>query len=348
MVPLLFRPQFWSAAIIAFSLLLNILLGVLLYYGTDGPHKKHSGEIGSQKIQGQSSARAEYPTPKKTDVGGSRPIDINTQIAEVIATTEGDRRIELLAQIAGIWAQENPQAAARWFQDQPETTQDESIAGSILSVWMRNDPVAAGQWIQELKDASLRCSLYESLASGWADQFPDAATQWMADHADHADSGASFHMAFQIWIGKNPVASLHFLSTLKDDELLLEANRIYGSTLAGSDSQGAWNFASTIPLPRTRRETLLAVTDVLADIEPSATAVRIEREHDPKVRIQLAATLAKRWIYTDPAAVERWIATSSINIGQKEVAREVSDELEITAPATSLRWGKIADDLPLK
>jgi len=97
-------------------------------------------------------------------ITGSAQIDPR-RAAELLAGASAEVQLGSARQVAQIWAQKEPRAAARWAADVADEQIRQTAVDTAVSVWASNDPSAATSFTLELDRGEMRDKALNSLIS---------------------------------------------------------------------------------------------------------------------------------------------------------------------------------------
>lgn len=113
-----------------------------------------------------------------------------------------------LSQIAGVWAQRDPQAAAEFVAAMSVGDLQNEAARSVVSSWAAQDPQAAGAWVLQFPEGDLREHGINVVVTDWTMADAGKALDWVASLPDgRAQSIASKAFAESIgYSASDPLA----------------------------------------------------------------------------------------------------------------------------------------------
>lgn len=235
-----------------------------------------------------------------------------------------------LADLAGVWANENHAAALEWImQTLPEGEMRFRALREALPVWGENDPAAATEWVTKLPEGTTRDRALANTVSGWARKDPPAAAEWLLKQPKGNAVDLGLPKVVAAWLKKDPAAAFNWVEKLPGqtrvdlmfdtgsywasvdlqaatervlkkgsdvnlgDRIIVEAAHVW----AGKDPVVATAWAMKLPEGRMRNAALLGVASVLAMKDPSAAlewAMKLPDGNVRKAAIEMASRQKKK------------------------------------------------------
>lgn len=112
-----------------------------------------------------------------------------------------DREYRRMAEeIAHIWSSNNPQDAAEWAVNLPETSEiQRSAVQSVAERWLRMDPEAAGEWILQLPEGRTRDAASDRVVERTIHSDPSTAFQWASSMHDEGHRTGAMRNVLDRW-----------------------------------------------------------------------------------------------------------------------------------------------------
>lgn len=121
---------------------------------------------------------------------------------ELSATNDrpGQEYRRIAEEIAHVWSSNNPQDAAEWAVNLPESSDiQRSAVRSVAERWLRMDPEGAGEWILQLPQGRSRDAAAERVAERTIHSDPATAFQWANSIQDEGHSTGTMHHVLSRW-----------------------------------------------------------------------------------------------------------------------------------------------------
>jgi hypothetical protein len=219
-----------------------------------------------------------------------------------------DVRDTLLANVAGQWGQDDPQAALTWAQALPATEAAARTAAlnSIVESWGEDDPKAALTWV-ETQPATMFKDALNTIVGNWALDDPAAVAAFLQNFPDPSLFSQSAEDIAINLAEAQPAAALAFAQSLPASE---EKNKALGtvlSTIAQSNFPTAWQDALNLPADSSRDAAMSSLISDETDRDPTKAAGLIGQIADANTQIEATTKLAQTWAQNDPQAATTWV-----------------------------------------
>ncbi len=258
--------------------------------------------------------------------------DPGKALENILHSSEGSSREDMLAAAVGIWAQSDPEAAADWLDEGPALLKSDVIVLELIKEWARMDPAAAARWTGGIADDGVKATSTELLAGIWAQQDGAATVGWLMKSSDADGGGVALHLALEAWAENNPDDLRTRLGLFGDLEVEIEAAKVLGMQMAETDGLGAWQFALGQPIPSARFEAAAVVMETWADLSPSEAARALDALDDHEIRVDGTRALAAKWILADPDLAQDWLAQLPKGSLADAGHQAAVDQLAVTRP----------------
>ena len=123
-------------------------------------------------------------------------------------------RDQSLTDLAVIWGQADPQAAANWLLSQPESDATTSAMQHLVEFTARSDLGSGRSLLEKLPAGEVRDKCISLYLDVWAEQSPAAALDWAASQVADANSMARLSQEFQRVAASTPAAAFNELANL--------------------------------------------------------------------------------------------------------------------------------------
>ena len=112
-----------------------------------------------------------------------------------------------LAEVAGNWARNDPNAAAAWAQTQPEGDERSRMVASVVGQWAEFDSTGAANFVLTLAEGKERDGAIKNLVSDLRQWEPESAFLWANSISDGDQRKRQIRNAVNSWSESDPVAA---------------------------------------------------------------------------------------------------------------------------------------------
>ncbi|HYR23080.1 MAG TPA: hypothetical protein VEP30_09195 [Chthoniobacterales bacterium] len=166
--------------------------------------------------------------------------------------------------------------ATNWAARLPAGEARSDAQSQIASVWTEKDPAAAAHWVSTLPEDE-QTNLVRTIASNWVDSDWNQASQWI-----NSLTGAARDQALAVAVrrdGTTPIESLSLAQTMKDDDMRNGEIENLIRRWAATDAKAAEGWVNGSSLSEEQRQKLLTTISETQDAATEATAERVIIEH---------------------------------------------------------------------
>jgi hypothetical protein len=140
-----------------------------------------------------------------------------TEAAELFANELSPRQQEGASWwLAGNWARQDFDAAARWAQNLPPSLAQQNAMGSLATVLAEKEPAKAAAWLDQLAAGPGRDAAVEKFSWAVKDRDPVGAIAWAASLSDATKRVKQIEGLARNWMAYDAAAATQWITTTSD------------------------------------------------------------------------------------------------------------------------------------
>jgi len=279
-------------------------------------------------------------------LGGGEGADPVAALDWLNQVATGDTYDKTVKDIFKELAYVNPNLAASMLDKIPETDVRATVADSLLSTLIQYDPDAALHWVQNLPDSEqdIRDSAMSQLVYTLALQNPVAVAA-LVENSPKPEQFLQFAPQIAADLARSdPQAALAWVNRLPDGDVKTKALNDALVSMAGSDFNTAWNYAtnmtnnkntiyemvqtnptavapliSQLPTEEARTSATSALIMTLAGRTPAQAVALLGQLPSGDAQISPTFELASKWVVEDTPGFVKWVNTL-LPGGQRDTA----------------------------
>jgi hypothetical protein len=240
--------------------------------------------------------------------------DLNGALAWTQALPKGEAKARALEQVAYLWAESDPQAAAACAARENNA----ALYKAVASTWAMKDPASAAAWALRLPAGEGKDSAAAGVAALWAQKEPAAA----ATYANSLPEGGARHQAriavAAMWADADAPKAAQWVEQFPEgftrEQALTQVIRAW----AGANAKDAGQWLQRLPQTRSRDAAVTAFCGVIGGTDPAISFKWAETIQDQEIRQQQLEQTASSWLRKNPADARKAIAQSSLSVALKK------------------------------
>jgi hypothetical protein len=288
----------------------------------------------------------------------------------------GYSRDNTVRSIASSFAEIDPAGALQWADTNLTGLDYRTAMVSVLETISNTDPAAAAADLAKITDPSLSNQILQnpSILNNWIQQDPQAALAWAQalPTDDVSVRNTALAQVFATWTTTDPAAAGNYvLQNMTTDPSFSTLAKQVVNSMANSDSQGAFNWAVSLPSGGgTRINAITTALGALANVDPQSAwedaqnltggnnAPRAEasvisawaNQQPAQAAAALqslpegsdlntaTANVAKSWLTQDPNAASQWINTLPQGDARDSAVTQLISSVGQNDPASAFNW----------
>ncbi len=134
--------------------------------------------------------------------------------------TQADSQV--VGQIASSWGRHEPEKAADWALQLPESALRPNAVRMALAEWARRDSMSASQWLADVPSKEIRDASVPSLVEAIVHADPSSAFSWASSISDEGQRGAMIQQVAVNWARKDVHAAIDAVASASISQDLKE------------------------------------------------------------------------------------------------------------------------------
>jgi len=232
----------------------------------------------------------------------------------------------------------NPQSAADWAADLPETAL-RGLAFNVLAMkWAEKDLDAARAWAVALPDQIARASAVEGLTWTWAQQDARAVYEWALGLPDATLREQVFVKTAKLLALQNPRQALEWTLQFPDGAQRENALQYVLFQWAAQDLTAATTWAAEVTDPVLRTNSEIAIARSWSTQEAQGATIWAATITDPVAQAAALKTTLRHWAEANPADAAAWMVQRGATPLNEEIFRSVTMTLAEKNSAAISAW----------
>lgn len=242
------------------------------------------------------------------------------------------------------WADQDPQAAMAFLENEAQPGDLHGMKEGILYTWYDRDPDAAIRKIEALLNdpaspSESHMMLTELYTRHLANTNPDEALQWALAQDDPMDRENALMSLIYSWDENNPHSLLSLIDQLpaaeRESILPMAAHQI-ANTMARNDPTGAIAWAESLPIG-SREGAIMSVVEQWIYTDPDSAINWIQSQPATPENRQLLMTATGSMLYTNPTRASEIFTTLPEDM-QSDMAEQMVYMQVDENPDTARDW----------
>lgn len=235
--------------------------------------------------------------------------DLPTAWQEAMNINNPQQRMHMLAQIASLWSQTDPQAALQASSAMPANGMREGIQQHIIMAWAQSDPRAAVEWLGSQSSSSHTANMLQVAVRVLAQSDFEEARFLVSSLDNRVRDHAQLGLLDQ-WIQKDLEGVKSWLASQTNQEVRQKAVHQITMRLATEDPQAAQAWLADLPGSEAAMGTMIAVS-MIANVDIDRASKFVDAIEQSTVRQSAAQALIQQWSRFSPEDAHRWIANQA-------------------------------------
>lgn len=243
----------------------------------------------------------------------------------------------LLGMILGRWSDTDAPAAAKFFDQNPQSGMSFTLASdAIAQNWAATDPASAIAWANEHPGGPMGGSALSGAISGWWQKDHAAAEAYALAHAN--DPNAMHFMAGLInqMARDNPQHAVAWVNQLPDAAVRKQSESMLAMTWSTYDPRAASQWAASLPNEQSA-SALSSSMSFWAQTDPQAASQWLETLNGT-TRDNAIGAFSSGLISKDPAAALKWVESIGDAIIRDRTLKQVVGQWRVLDPIAARTW----------
>lgn len=160
---------------------------------------------------GDESLRSQFSLSLAVVWAGSDPVSAAQFAMESIQDVKVQS--DALVSIVQRWAQQTPEAAARWVEEFPESGLRGDAVANLVQIWAQHDVFQTGEWLRTLPLDAARDEGARAFAETLVHRYPQLAADWAVTIQDATHRQTKVHDLFGQWLATDPARPWEWLNS---------------------------------------------------------------------------------------------------------------------------------------
>lgn len=232
--------------------------------------------------------------------------DPRAAAAALSALPPGRALANSAARVAAVWmaSARDRSEVFRWIETLPPGQARSAAIANAFGVWAEEDPAAAARGLAALSGD--RREAQAVIASSWARRDPRSALRWAAALPEPGGRDAAVERVIRAWAQESPEAAAAALPSVPP-ETRRKAMEAVASSWASRDLEGAARWLDRQPNGPDKDDALRSFSAKLAGYDPRSALSWAALISDPGARARQTERVAREWLRAEPAAAAAWI-----------------------------------------
>ncbi len=235
----------------------------------------------------------------------------------------------------------NPALATALLQTASNAEDHDYLVAQMAKSWGGRDTPAALEWVASLPDSEgeARDETLRSLVAAWGKSDAAAAIQYVKNAADPMLFLPDIPALAQTLVKSDPQGAMAWVTSLPDGAAKDQALSNVLADFAHTDFAGAWNYALALPEGAGRDGVMVTLVSARVKDDPVAAVALLEQFSTQGPPFQNASRdLAYAWVRQDPQSVSEWINTLPDGAQRNGAIVQMVNYEASRDPASSLAW----------
>ena len=210
------------------------------------------------------------------------------------------------------WALERPADALEHVRklSQEGDEQSRGLLVEVLRGWASEDPAAAVRYIFRFDEESEQLNLMHAISETLSEADAESILNW-TNAFESEERIVVLAQLIKDKLGEDPVSGAMLASHLPNGDLQEAVFADLALTWAQHDAPGASQWLTSLPPSPARDSAAATFANAIIDREPGIALDWADTIGDAQKRSETLTALVERWLLSDPAAAERWLAGRS-------------------------------------
>jgi len=256
----------------------------------------------------------------------------------------GEERLRGMLEVVALWAAKDSESALLWLESNAQGLARLETLHNGVELWAARDPDAAAGWIEGMANDGSKIVAAKSLAASWGSKDPDKASAWLETLPDGEIKSTASLAFVETWAEKDPRAAsswaLSQTQTTGDNRLLQNSLRQY----ALENPTGAEAFARQIAETEDAPNGISAYVNARAEIDPAGTADWLtslapgDPIKDSEYYDQYTRSALATWTETDSIAASAWLSEQAPGPKRDAAVVGFSESIRRFEPEAAVAW----------
>jgi len=204
---------------------------------------------------------------------------------------------------------ENPQKAAGIALEMEAGKDRTDLIGNVAGKWATNNPGDALAWASGLENEDERKRAQRSAIGGWADKDPAAAAESIAS-LDALEAQDAVGEVGSRWARQEPSAAAGWVTQQEEGAGKVRATADVMRNWTATEPENASTWLSAQPAGPSRDSGIVGLADTIGPSDPVASMEWVASISDAEKRTMEINNRVKIWRNIDADAANNWIETS--------------------------------------